>query len=341
VIKDVFATMSLMGDITYDAASFNKPQRNPAKVIIVLVLTSIVTFLVITKGLSKLFEPNLISPLPNSQSIQISPAKKNDDKGIIGIFNKKPKNYSPEEILQKIEEQTQKTSGTYSIYIYDINKNSGFGINEQMVTDAASVNKIPILAALYHLAGKDEIDLEKIVVPQPKDISDGTGSIRYDSPGTPYSIKTLGRLMMEKSDNTAAYILGSHIIGLQRLQDLVVSWGLTQTDMFKNTSSVKDQATILLKIYKGEITSQALTAEILDFMNSSDFDDRLPNGLPEGVKIYHKTGDQVGKIHDVGIIEAAQRPYYLGIFTTDQTNEQATKDNISQISKIVYELLGG
>jgi len=333
--------MSFMGDLTYDAAAYNKTSKNPAKVIIVLFLTSIITYFVISKGISRLFEPNLISPLPNNSGIQISPAKKNDDKGIIGIFNKKPKNYSPEEILQKIDQQTQKTSGTYSVYIFDINKNTGFGINEQMVTDAASVNKITIIAALYYLAGTEDIDLEKIVVPQPKDISDGTGSIRYDPPGTPYSIKTLARLMMEKSDNTAAYILGSHIVGLQRIQDLVGSWGLTQTDMFKNTSSVKDQAKILIKVYKGEITSHALTAEMLDFMNISDFDDRLPKGLPEGVKIFHKTGDQVGKIHDVGIIEAPDRPYYLGVFTTDQTNEQTTKDNIAQISKIVYEYLGG
>lgn len=49
----------------------------------------------------------------------------------------------------------------------------------------------------------------------------------------------------------------------------------------------------------------------------------------------------MGKIHDVGIIEAPDRPYYLGVFTTDQTNEQTTKDNIAQISKIVYEYLGG
>lgn len=280
--------MSFMGDLTYDAAAYNKTSKNPAKVIIVLFLTSIITYFVISKGISRLFEPNLISPLPNNSGIQISPAKKNDDKGIIGIFNKKPKNYSPEEILQKIDQQTQKTSGTYSVYIFDINKNTGFGINEQMVTDAASVNKIPIIAALYYLAGTEDIDLEKIVVPQPKDISDGTGSIRYDPPGTPYSIKTLARLMMEKSDNTAAYILGSHIVGLQRIQDLIGSWGLTQTDMFKNTSSVKDQAKILIKVYKGEITSHALTAEMLDFMNISDFDDRLPKGLPEGVKIFHK-----------------------------------------------------
>lgn len=245
-----------------------------------------------------------------------------------------------QEFTQTLEKETAKLGGTYSLYLYDLKTKKEYGINEQTVLTAASVNKIPILAALYFLAGKGEIDLEKTITLQKSNIQDyGTGTIRYDPPGTVYSIKTLARLMMEKSDNTAAYILGTLVLGLDKIQTIIDSWGLTQTNMGDNKTSAKDMAQLLIKMYQGEITTKALTAEMLGFMDKSDFDDRIPAGLPLGVKIYHKTGDEVGKIHDVGIIEAPNRPYYLGIFTIDMTDEETTKKTQAQISKIVFEYM--
>lgn len=247
---------------------------------------------------------------------------------------------SQKELVSKIESEIKDINGTFSVYVYDINHKIDFGINENTIITAASVNKIPILAALYFLAGKNKLDLEKIIVVQPSDIQDyGTGSIRYDKPGSSYSIKSLARLMMEKSDNTAAYLLGTQIIGLSKIQELINSWGLTQTDMVENKSSVKDISILLIKMYKGEITTSSLASEMLGFMDKSDFDDRIPEGLPEGIKFYHKTGDEVRKIHDVALVELKNRPYYLGVFTYDITDEQLTKKTISNISKVVYDYM--
>ncbi len=241
-------------------------------------------------------------------------------------------------LAENIEKLISTTGGTFSVYFYDINKNEEYGYHDRMVLTAASLNKIPILASLYHLAGKKEIDLEKIITLQKEDIQDyGSGSIRYDKPGTLYSIKTLARLMMEKSDNTASYILAQHIIGMDKIQSMVDNWGLTQTNMFENKTSAKDMGTLLVKIYKGEITTSPLTAEMLNFMEKSDFDDRLPKGLPKNTRIYHKTGDEIGKIHDVGIVDLAGRPYFIGVLTSDITDEEKAKNIIANISKIVYE----
>lgn len=243
-------------------------------------------------------------------------------------------------LLEKIGEILSTSAGTYSVYIFDININQGFGINEHTMLTAASINKIPILATLYNLAGKGEIDLEDDITVQAKDIQNyGTGIIQNQRAGTKYSLKTLARLMMEKSDNTAAYILGSQILGLDKIQDYIDSLGLTQTSMQDNKTSTVDMANLMLKIYKGEITAKALNAEMLDFMDKSDFDDRIPKGVPENIKVYHKTGDEVGKIHDVGIIDLPLHPYYLGILTIDMTDDAVTKNSLSQISKLVYEYM--
>lgn len=262
------------------------------------------------------------------------------------LFSSKPYPNSPTsfsidtKIIPQLQEIFDKNQGTYAVYIYDINSQKGIGLHEETVFTAASVNKIPILAALYHLAGQGEIDLEKIIVPQPNDIQDyGTGSIRYAAPGTPYSLKTLARLMMEKSDNTAAYILSNHIIGIERVQQLIDGWGLRQTDIADNKSSVKDMSILMVKMYRAEITTQPLTLEMLGFMKLSDFDDRLPKGIAEGITVFHKTGDEIGKIHDVGIVDLQNRPYFIGVFTSDITDELNAKGTIAHISKLVYEYM--
>ncbi len=308
--------------------SVKSKSRNTKGFIVLVLFSLMLIYLLLSKFL--LTNKKNYQEIPNSSKNTLSSEKKDRQTTASPLKTSK--------LIEKIEKEISAKRGTYSIYVYDINNKKDYGINPQMVITAASVNKIPILATLYHLAGKEELNLEKIIVPQPSDIQNyGTGSIRYDPIGTPYSIKTLSRLMMEKSDNTAAYLLGTQIVGLSRIQKQIENWGLTQTDMIKNTTSAKDMAIILTKMYLGEITNSALTAEMLGFMDKSDFDDRLPAGLPADIKIYHKTGDEVGKIHDVGIIDLPQRPYYLGILTTDITNEKETKETLAAISKLVFD----
>jgi beta-lactamase class A len=243
-------------------------------------------------------------------------------------------------LTSRLEKIISGKPGSYSVYIYDINNSLEYSINGKMVVTAASINKIPILAALYLLADKKEIDLEKIVVPQPDDIQDyGSGNIRTNPIGTPYSLKTLARLMMQKSDNTASYILATQIIGIDKTQSYVDTWGMDQTNMADNKSSPENISKLFIKMYKGEITSKPLTTEMMDFMSKTDFEDRIPKGLPSTIKYYHKTGDEVGKLHDVAIVELDKRPYYIGVFTMDITDEEDTKNTIAEISKTTYDFM--
>ena len=247
---------------------------------------------------------------------------------------------SSKELLNEIHSLTPPALGTYAVYIYDINSGEELGINEQMIFTAASLNKLAILAVLYQEASDNQIDLDKIIVPQKEDIQDyGTGSIRYDPPNTPYSIKTLAKLMIEQSDNTAAHLLGNIVIGLPQIQKQIEDWDLLQTDMVNNKTSAKDMALLLRKIYKGEITSRPYTLEMLEFMNKTDFEERIPTGIPRDVKTYHKTGDEIGKIHDAAIVELPNKPYILVVLSSEIKDEEKAKQTIAQISRNVYEFM--
>src|SRR3989338_7794412 len=133
----------------------------------------------------------------------------NQVKNLPVVSQKKDK----ETVTDEIKEIIEKGRGSFSILAYRYKDGRSIEINENMQLTAASVNKIPILAGLYAMASNGEIDLERQVKLQKEDVQDyGTGSIRYDPVGTLYSLKTLARLMMEKSDNTAAHILGKIIV---------------------------------------------------------------------------------------------------------------------------------
>lgn len=269
----------------------------------------------------------VLSPVPEDPRVSI----------IAALFSREKK---PEDLKRKIQDAAKDWTN-YSVLVADYTSPFRMEINETVIYTAASVNKLPILAALYYYAQAGDIDLDEVITIQPADVQNyGTGSIQYDPPGTTYSIKTLAKLMIQKSDNTAAYVLTNHIVGAVKIQELMKSWGLTQTDTLKdNKTSNRDMAVLMEKLYTGKIANEAATLEMLGFLKDSDFEDRLPALLPDGVTVYHKIGTETRVIHDVGVVTDGKATYYIGVFTNEVTNEEAAVKLIAQVSKIVYDFM--
>lgn len=246
----------------------------------------------------------------------------------------------PQKLQQTIKKLVDDTWKNYSVFVVDYNSDFSAGINDAVIFTGASIDKLPILVALYTQAQAKKIDLDENITLQQEDIQDyGTGTIRADPPGTTYSVKTLARLMMQKSDNTAAYIIGNHIVGIDTIQALATSWGMDQTDIANNKTSNKDIARLFRKLYEGKIVNGALTQEIFSFLKDSDFEDRIPALLPRDAVVYHKTGNGTGGIHDAGIIILGKTKYYLGIFTADVVDDQEAIALEAKVSKAVFDFM--
>lgn len=228
--------------------------------------------------------------------------------------------------------------GNYGIFFADLIDNQTFGINEKEIFTAASVNKVPIIATLYYLENKGKINLDQQITLQKEDIQDyGTGSLRYEKPGSTYSLKTLAKLSLKQSDNTAAYIL-SQTITQETIQKTMRQFGLTQTSMIDNKTSPLDMYKLFKSLYINKITSESKSQELLGFMKDTDIEDRIPLLLPKDANVYHKTGDEVGFLHDVGIIENDKDTYFLAVMTSDIGNtEDKTKQTISRVSKHIID----
>lgn len=238
---------------------------------------------------------------------------------------------------KRVHDYLKTQTPRFSLYYKDLKTDEEFGVDEHNVLTAASVNKLVIAAYLYALAAQGKVGLEDKVVIQKEDIQDyGTGSLRYQNPGRSYTLKTLTKLALEQSDNTAAYILGVRL-GTEKIQEFAKKIGLASTHMAQNKTTAADMGTLLELIYTEKITSASLTQELLDFLKDTDLEDRLPRFLDKNIAVYHKTGDAVTMIHDVGIIDNGTSPFILAVLTTEANDEEKTKQAIGEIAKIIYD----
>src|SRR3989344_5655762 len=243
--------------------------------------------------------------------------------------------------VQKLKQEAQKLvssqKGSYSVYFHDLKTDVSFGINEKQIHTAASVNKLPIIAVLYVLASTNKISLDEKITIQEKDIQDyGTGKLRYEKQGGVYSLKSLAQLALQESDNTAAHVLATRM-GSDVIQNTIKEWGLTQTHIQNNKTSLYDMYLLFQRIYEGKVARPHLRQELLEFLTDTDIEDRLPDLLPSSVKVFHKTGDATGGIHDVGIVEKDGMVYFVGVLASDVSSyEEQTRKTISKISSKIY-----
>lgn len=241
------------------------------------------------------------------------------------------------DLKKEITKAIDGKSGFYSIYYKDLKTGNNFEIEKNQIETGASVNKVPIVAALYLLDKQGKINLDEKITIQKEEVQDyGTGSLRYQEMPQTLSLRNLAKLALKESDNTAAHVLSVRI-GDDIIQKFVDSWGMTQTNMIDNQTSVFDMSIIFEKIYKGEIANQANTKELLGYLKETDIEDRLPKYINSNASIIHKAGDGEGFLHDVGIIETSKHSYYLGVMTSGVSGkEKETSNNIAEISKIIF-----
>lgn len=230
----------------------------------------------------------------------------------------------------------EEREGDFSIYYQDITSNEFFGIDENKVLTAGSLNKIYIIGYLYYLAGKERIDLEDTITIQKEDIQDyGTGSLRYEGEGKAYTLKELSQLALRQSDNTAAFVIAARI-DRGNIQRFVSDLGLDATDIEKNRTSARDVGVFFRMLYDNKITTPALTGEILGYMTDTDFEDRLALFAKDKAKIYHKSADAVAMIHDAGIVDDGKNPFIIIVLSSGIKDEQDAKITIG---KIAHDLL--
>jgi len=240
-----------------------------------------------------------------------------------------------EKIVEVFREKTNSLSGVYAFQVTDLDSGYSFGVNEVEPMQAASLIKLPVIAALYTEVEKGIIDLDTKYSLKNSDKRVGSGSLYGRPAGTVLTYRELVNLMGKQSDNTAFNIL-RNLLGDAKIGETIKTLTMDGTSLKDNETSPKDIGLFFQKLYNGEVVSDKNKSEILNSLTDTIYENWLAAGIPNNVQVAHKYGREVHVVNDAGII-FTQNPFVL-VILTDGVVEREADDVIPQLAKRIYEI---
>lgn len=219
---------------------------------------------------------------------------------------------------EKLEELTATASGEWAVYVYKLDSGESYGVNENEIMPAASIMKIPALAAVE--SRKDETwTLEEA------DRRTGSGPLQFLKAGTAVTVERVMGELGKKSDNTA-WVMINRRLGYPAMDKVVGEWGLANTNYRELTTTAKDTGVMMQKIYEKQ--------GLWPYLEGSIYEDRISLGISKGTRLVHKVGTDVGIWSDAGIV-FAEKPFILVIMNKEVELEEA-KRLVPEIARLVW-----
>lgn len=160
------------------------------------------------------------------------------------------------------------------------------------------------------------------------------------------------RSMITASDNSAANRLitllggGDAAAGMERVNRFAGSMGCADTQLnrlmlvengLQNYTSARDCAAFLRAVEAGTCVSAQRSEEMMTMLLGQTVNNRIPQQLPAGTAVAHKTGDlQHLSCGDVGIVLAPSGSYLLCIISNQSADDYRTAQTAAAISLLVY-----
>lgn len=255
---------------------------------------------------------------------------------------------SSADLQSKLARLASTSEGRVGIAFIDLNTGREMSINGSQEFPAASVIKVPIMAAAYHLSESGKINLKQKVLFRKSDKLGGAGVLQWARTPNYYTLWKLIRLMIVFSDNTATRLVVEHI-GREKINSYLQSIGLARTavvdpTMLKeppspcvNMTTPTDIAHLMAKIYKAEGFTPQSRKEMLAFMRNQRYRWGIWRGVPSGTVVADKTGNLDGILNDAGIIYTKKGNYILSVFTWGFKKQRRARLLINGISRTAYE----
>jgi beta-lactamase class A len=192
-----------------------------------------------------------------------------------------------------------------------------YGVREKFV--AASTAKVLAAAAYYHLVE--------------------TGAASLDDPLGSYTAGFQLREMIQQSDNDS-WSLIMDAVGHEELTEYAASLGVNY-DPETNTLTPAEMATIVSRLYSGTLLNADHTAELLSYMQDTNYETLIPAAVPDGITVFHKYGLLGGELHDAGILARDGTAYALVIYTKGQDLSDVPErtEVIHQLTQAVADAL--
>jgi len=249
-----------------------------------------------------------------------------------------------EELDEEFRAISKAHTGTHGVAVFDLQSGESASLNADRRFVAASLSKLYALLTLYRAASRDELSLDDEITMRASDVwAEGTGMLYRYPVGHTMTLRECARFLIKESDNTAEVMLNRYL-GEEEIEAELDRVGARSTSYWMpNTTTPNDVLLVLKAIADPSYTSPELSAEMLDIMTGTAFEDRLPRPLPEGTRVAHKIGSYESTFSDAGIVFPSERSgiaqeYYIVVFSEGATEGEA-RQTIQEVSLAAYRAL--
>jgi beta-lactamase class A len=249
-----------------------------------------------------------------------------------------------EELDEELRAISEAHSGTHGVVVFDPYSGESASLNADRRFVAASLSKLYALLTLYRAASRGELSLDDEITMRASDVwAEGTGVLYRYPVGTTMTLRECARFLIKESDNTAEVMLNRYL-GEEEIEAELRRLGARSTSYWMPNITTPDDVLLVLKaIADPSYTSPDLSAEMLDVMTGTAFEDRLPHPLPEDTRVAHKIGSYESTFSDAGIVfpegtVGADQGYYVVVFS-EGTTEVEARQTIQDVSLATYRAL--
>lgn len=252
---------------------------------------------------------------------------------IEGNKESKEEKEKSEKVISEFKKETRELSGVYGLYVIRLKNGTSYGVLEKEIFEPASLNKLPVIAALYMEAEKGNLDLETKYTLKNSDKVGGAGSLAGEPAGTVLTYRDLVRLMGKQSDNTAFNIV-KEVLGKEVIEVVIQEIGMEDTVIEgEQKTTPYDIGLFFQKLWQGDIVPQKQRDEILGFLTDTVYESWISEGITD-VDVAHKFGREVHVVNDAGIV-LADEPFVLVILTKGVVEREAD-EVFPELAKLVY-----
>lgn len=201
------------------------------------------------------------------------------------------------------------------VTLIDLSNGSSHQYGVQAPFEAASTAKVLAASAYYHLVE--------------------TGAVSLDDPLGDYTAGFQIKEMIQDSDNDS-WSLVMDAVGYSELQSYAASIGVSY-DPMNNTLTPSEMASIMAGLYGGKLLTQQDTAQLLSYMQNTNYESLIPAAVPAGITVFHKYGLLDDELHDASILTNGTDSYAFVVYTKgqDESDIPARTDIFHQLTQAV------
>ena len=223
----------------------------------------------------------------------------------------------------KCFDDIQAFPGDVGVYYRVLGEAGTFTHNPDLPLIAASVIKIPIMVTAFRDIAAGKLDPGEICAIKKEDKMPSCGALSYMHDGLEVTLLDLITLMIILSDNTATNLLidrltPDHVNRTMVALDIpgialrrrLFEPGLSRQGI-QNTVTARGVGMLLERMAAGALLGGEADRQMVGILLNQRLNGKLPFYLhSEGIRCAHKTGEDDGITHDVGIVYA-EKPFVL------------------------------